>query len=546
MGINGGKTSILIVDDKPENLTLLSRILMDAGYQVRGATSGLQALKTALYSPPQLILLDIKMPDMDGYEVCRQLKVDEWTRDIPVIFLSSLHEAVDKVKGFRVGGADFISKPFSAEEVLARVQTHCDLYAIRTNLEELVAERTLALKSTNDQLRQEIAERKEIEKRLAHAEKLQAIGELTGGVAHDFNNLLGIIMGNAELLEDGIGENGRRSIEAILRATDRGAALTARLLAFSRKQALAPLAIDLTELIDENQDMLQRTLGEAIDVKVENVADLWHVIIDPGQFENALLNLTINARDAMPDGGVLVIESTNFSLDETYAKNQIEVTPGDYVKVSVSDTGAGIDSDVLDKVFDPFFTTKDVGSGSGLGLSMVFGFVKQSGGHITIYSEVGHGTTVNLYLPRSKDTVAEKPEGRDTSAVLSGSECILVVENDHDLRSVPVEVLRARGYEVFEAENGEQAVDLLNSDISFQLLFTDVVLPGGMNGVEISRQAVRLQPDIKVLYTTGYAENAVVHGGKLDAGVQLINKPYRGNELLEKIRSILDSVESRA
>jgi len=389
---------------------------------------------------------------------------------------------------------------------------------------------------------QDISDLKKLESQLRHSQRMEAVGQLTGGVAHDFNNLLAIMLGNAELLEDISGEDNeaKSNIEAIKAAVSRASSLTSRLLAFSRQSPLAPVATDVDELIGGLKDMLQRALGETVELRTEDCAGLWPATTDPHQFENALVNLTLNARDAMPQGGLLTIETANVTLDKTDAKQYEEVAPGDYVRISVSDTGTGIPPDVLAKVFEPFFTTKEVGKGSGLGLSMVFGFVKQSSGHITIYSEVGHGTSVKLYIPRSPDGSAEKDVNDDVIEHALGSERILVVEDDPDVRRIPTAILRAQGYEVVEARNGEDATKRLQDGPPFDLLFTDIVLPGGMNGVEIARQAQKLQASIKILYSTGYAENANVQVSKMVARGLLVNKPYLRAELLEKVRHVLD------
>ncbi len=389
---------------------------------------------------------------------------------------------------------------------------------------------------------QDISDRKKLEDQLRHSQRMEAVGQLTGGVAHDFNNLLAVMLGNAELLEDIAGEDevAKNRIEAIKAAVNRGSSLTGRLLAFSRQSALVPVAADVDELIGGLYNMLQRALGEIVELRTEDTVGLWPATTDTHQFENALVNLTLNARDAMPQGGILTIETANVTLDVTYAKQYEEVTPGDYVRVSVSDTGTGIPPDVLAKVFEPFFTTKDVGKGSGLGLSMVFGFVKQSSGHITIYSEVDHGTSVKLYIPRSQDGPSKQDVVDDILEHALGSERILVVEDDPDVRKIPTAILRDQGYEVVEAGNGEDATKRLQDGPPFDLLFTDIVLPGGMNGVEIAEQAQKLQTSIKILYSTGYAENANVQTSKLVASGLLVNKPYLRTELLEKVRDILD------
>ena len=388
----------------------------------------------------------------------------------------------------------------------------------------------------------DITDHKASEVALQQAQRMEAVGQLTGGVAHDFNNLLAVMMGNAELLVEAVGddEEAKQSIEAIQAAVDRGASLTSRLLAFSRQSILSPVTTNVTGTVGGLHDMLRRSLGETIDLRVEETPDLWPATIDPHQFENALVNLALNARDAMPRGGTLTIETANTALDETTAAQHEDVMPGDYVQVAVSDTGTGISPEILEKVFEPFFTTKDVGEGSGLGLSMVFGFVKQSKGHIAIYSEVGHGTTVKLYLPRSEAGIVREDPADDTHEIAGGVERILVVEDDQYLRAIPVRTLRDQGYEVVEAGDGKQAMEHLEDDRPFDLLFTDVVLPGGMNGAQIAEHAKRMHPNIKVLFTTGYAENAVVHNGHLASGVNVLNKPHGRLELLGKVRAMLD------
>jgi signal transduction histidine kinase/ActR/RegA family two-component response regulator len=388
----------------------------------------------------------------------------------------------------------------------------------------------------------DVTESRQLEEQLRQSQRMDAVGQLTGGIAHDFNNLLAIVIGHAELLGRRIGTDheGHRNTDAIKQAVERGSSLTARLLAFSRKQPLSPTASDVSSLVYNLDDMFQRTLGETIDVKIVNAPNLWPVLVDRHQLDDALLNLAINARDAMPNGGNLTIEAANSTLDETYAQQQPDVIPGDYVTIAVTDTGVGISAEDLEKVFEPFFTTKEFGTGSGLGLSMVYGFIKQSNGHITIYSEVGQGTTVKLYLPRSQDGIIEGIRAGQTKPHAKGHEHILVVEDDEMVREIPVNILREQGYIVVEATSGDEAIKLLKGEAVFDLLFTDVVLPGGINGTEIAKKAVSIQPHIKVIYTTGYAENAVVHNSILDAGVTLVKKPYQRDELLHTVRETLD------
>ena len=392
----------------------------------------------------------------------------------------------------------------------------------------------------------DMTELKDLEAQLRNAHRMEAVGQLTGGIAHDFNNLLQIMVGNAGLLQIRIGEDEVAGfcIDEIHAAVKSGAALTGRLLAFSRQQTLSPTALDVTVLVDGLEDMLRRTLGETIDLRVERNPNLWSAMIDPHQFENALINLCINARDATPNGGRLGIETGNVTLDETYTEQYDEVKPGDYVMVVVSDTGTGMSPEIQEKIFEPFFTTKEVGKGSGLGLSMVYGFVKQSGGHITIDSEVGRGTTFTLFLPRSEEAVEKRDAKHDTSQAARGLERILIVEDDESVRRVPVFILRDRGYDVVEAGDGKEAIDQLKKGQPFDLLFSDVVLPGGMNGIAIAEEAKRIQPGIKVLFATGYTESSGVRLDKLDPGVKLLNKPYHPSMLLETVRDLLDGKDN--
>jgi PAS domain S-box-containing protein len=373
---------------------------------------------------------------------------------------------------------------------------------------------------------QDITDYKNAEEKLRQAQSLQAVGQLTGGVAHDFNNLLAVIMGNAEVLMLRGGKQ-NQPVQAILRAASRGAELTQRLLAFARQQPLDPQAIAVGSLLSDMTGMLHRTLGENIAIRTTSTPDVWQVLADPGQLETALLNLAINARDAMPEGGTLTIEAANLMANAGDPIDQAEITSGPCVVVTVSDTGCGMPPGVQERAFEPFFTTKDVGQGSGLGLSMVYGFVKQSGGHMSIHSREGHGTAVRLYLPRAIDgAVRASPQATPEDPKGQG-QTILVLEDDADVRELAVTLLRDLGYEVLEAKDGEAALDLLNGDSAIDLLLTDVVLPGGLNGPEVVERARRRDISFKVLFMSGYAEQAI-NKGSLTAGAgELLNKPFR-------------------
>jgi PAS domain S-box-containing protein len=375
---------------------------------------------------------------------------------------------------------------------------------------------------------------------LMRSQKLESIGKLTGGVAHDFNNILQVISGNLQLLQSQVLTNdiAMRRLESAISGVQRGAKLSSQLLAFARRQPLQPTVINPSKTIRGLDDMLTRVLGETIDTETVVAASTWNTIADPNQLENVLLNLAINARDAMPDGGKLTIEISNAMLDDDYVKVNRDAQPGQYVLFAVSDTGCGMTPEVMEKACEPFFTTKREGEGTGLGLSMAFGFVKQSGGHFKIYSEVGHGTTVKMYFPRSLDQETES-EVYLTGPVMGGSETILVVEDDMAVQATVIEILSSLGYRVLKANNAENALVVLQSGIPIDLLFTDVVMPGDLRSPELARQARQMFPNMEVLFTSGYTQNAIVHGGRLDAGVQLISKPYTREQLARKIRHLL-------
>ncbi|KTC68020.1 sensory box/GGDEF family protein [Legionella birminghamensis] len=388
----------------------------------------------------------------------------------------------------------------------------------------------------------DLTERYALEEQLRQSQRLESLGQLTGGVAHDFNNMLTIIMGNAELLAEELSEDASLNEMAVMiyNASQRGAELTKRLLAFARRQALEPRLIDLNVLLENMMSLLKRTIGDNIEIKFKKEAQLWPAMVDPSQLENAILNLCLNARDAMPAGGQLIIETQNTELDESYADMHAEIKPGSYAEILISDTGSGIAPEHLKKVFEPFFSTKSKDKGTGLGLSMVFGFIKQSGGHINIYSEPGNGTTVRLYLPKAAYSAIPEEE-KKPQAKLHGHEKVLLVEDNEKVRHYASEQLRAAGYEVTEASNGLSALDILKTRKDLELLFTDIVMEGGLSGTELAALAQKLRPDLKVLYTSGYPEDIVIHQGQLTPGVHLLSKPYRRVDLLTKIREALNS-----
>ncbi len=658
---------VLIADDNIDMRTYLQKLLQAAGFQVESVGDGEQALGRARQRKPDLVLSDVMMPKMDGFGLLAALRKDPELRNVPVLLLSARAGEEAKVEGLAAGANDYLVKPFSARELVARIRANLDLAALRResqealrrlneSLEQQVAARTADLRGKEARLRTifgtsytyqgylstdgtlldanatslagikaqlqdvigkpfwqtpwfsgtpgmpdlvraavpraaagetvhqeihinlpqggwrwfdfqmrpvrdsqnqvvaivpeavDVSERRLAEEALRQAQKMEGIGQLTGGVAHDFNNLLTIIVGSLETVRRQIKQPGfdaaniEHLVDSAMRGAQRAASLTQRLLAFSRQQPLDPKPIDVSRLVSGMSDLLHRTIGEQISIETVMAGGLWRTNIDANQLEMAIINLAVNARDAMPGGGRLTIETSNVSLDEGYSLDQAEVIPGQYVMLAVTDNGVGMSAETVAKAFEPFFTTKDVGHGTGLGLSQVYGFVKQSGGHVKIYSELGQGTSVKIYLPRlysNETAAAAEPPLRIAKA--RQDETILAVEDDSDVRAHTCGILRELGYRVLEASRGLEALEILRAHPGIDLLFTDVGLPGGMNGRQVAGAARELNRKLKVLFTTGYARNAIVHDGRLDPGVQLITKPFTYAALSAKIRDMLDA-----
>ncbi|MDN7183738.1 response regulator [Caballeronia sp. SEWSISQ10-4 2] len=400
----------------------------------------------------------------------------------------------------------------------------------RETLEERIGEALAALRASE-------AEQREMAAALAQSQKMDAVGKLTGGVAHDFNNVLQVIGGNLQLAaqEAGGNETVARRLACAHEAVERGAKLASQLLAFARRQPLEPVALDVSRLLRSFEDMLRRVLGETIELETVVSGGLWNTLADPNHLQNVIVNLAINARDSMDGAGRLTIEAGNAMLDDDYTRHHDDLSSGQYVMIAVSDTGCGMAPEVLARVFEPFYTTKAEGRGTGLGLSMAYGFMKQTGGHIKLYSEPGHGTTVKLYLPRSLEDEAVRVEAAN-DPVTGGTETILVVEDDPNVRTTVVDMLTQLGYQVLKAADAQSALSVLESGVHIDLLFSDVVMPGPMRSVDLARRAKDMLPGLEVLFTSGYTENAIVHGGRLDQGVALISKPYRRDALARKVR----------
>lgn len=732
--MNSVPNTILVIDDNHANLEVVSSCLESAGFEILAAHDGAAGLNIARQVRPDLILLDVMMPGMDGLETCRRLKADAGTRAIPVIFMTALTDTTDKVRGFETGGVDYITKPFQVEEVLARVKTHLSLHTLQVQLqqahdklEQRVSARTAELRQTNMRLEAEIAERRAAEaeirrrnlelavlnrviaasvtktqteailetacrelaqifdlprsaafllnadkteatvvadylapdsapdtpsilnavvpmvgnsaaqhlldrkstlliddvhidpdrlaairdivcqrtrsliltpllitgetigcllltacephcfeeeqtrlaqsvadqvggvlarirldeerRRLAdqyhQAQKMEALGKLTGGVAHDFNNMLTVILGAGQLLRLGQEPNSPQiaRVEQIQTAAERASDLVRQLLAFSRQQMLQPRVIQINHIIADFEKMLRRVIGE--DIALETVFDprLGRVKADPSQIEQVLMNLVVNARDAMPTGGSLTIETADVYLDEDYAQRHVGVAPGPYACLAVSDTGAGMDADTQARIFEPFFTTKPKGQGTGLGLATVHGIVNQSGGHIYVYSESGQGTTFKVYLPCTEATEETPPQGESGKDTTSGSETILVVEDDPGVRELVQEILSSVGYRVLSADCGETARRRCAEHRgAIHLMLSDVVLPGGQSGPQLAEALASQYPNMKALYMSGYTDNAIVLHGILDPGIAFIHKPFTATGLKAKVRKVLDAV----
>jgi signal transduction histidine kinase/DNA-binding response OmpR family regulator len=743
------KQTLLIVDDRLDNVQLLAGLLTSEGFETLIARDGQSALEKAAYAKPDLILLDVLMPALDGFETCRRLKASDATRDIPVIFLTALSELEPKLTGFEVGAVDYITKPLEMNEVLARVRVHLALrsmqrqmveqnerlareIAVRKQVEEAlrsaheelerrVQARTAELASANvvleaeviqrrraqadlqqrnrelallnrvivasateqrstsmltmtcremvdamdldhataavldasraeatviashrregpppllgevvrladnpaarlifqeqaslavfdvagdprlasvsDLLRraeirsllavpvvfdgkavaalalgsaqprefsepdirlaecvaQQVAgvlarlrlneERRQLEEQYHHSQKMEALGRLTGSVAHDFNNILTVIMGNSEVVLSHLrGEDRfRGEMEQIRQAADRAASLTRQLLAFSRHQVLQLEVLDVNDVLKAMGGMLRTLVGEDIDLQLIFDAAPARVKVDNGQLEQVIMNLVVNARDAMPRGGRLTLEARNVELTDAYAHQHADVSGGPYVMVAVSDTGAGMTAETRAKAFEPFFTTKQKGKGTGLGLATVHGIVAQSGGHVWLYSELGQGTTVKVYLPSAQTGSEQATPSVPAIAGRGGTESILLVEDEEMLRDLARRVLSREGYTVTAAGNASEALTLVSAQGPVDLLLTDVVVPGGSNGVELADQLRTACPNLRVLYMSGYTDNAVVHHGILAPGAFFLQKPFTPLELTLKVRQVLDS-----
>jgi signal transduction histidine kinase len=548
-GLDGRKPVILVVDDDANNLAVVSDCLTEHNYTVLAAEDGESAVSRADYTLPDLILLDIMMPGIDGYETCRRLKRQESTRDIPVIFMSALAETGHKVRGLEAGAVDYVTKPFQQDELLARVEVHLSIRELNRRLKEAnellearVEARTIDLAVANRELKEEIAERQAAQEQLRQSQKMEAIGTLAGGVAHDFNNILTAIMGFGSILRVKLEGEAILSQYAnnILIAAGKAAKLTHSLLAFSRKQIIETKREEINEIVRTIDEILHRVIGEDIELRCSFAPEELVIMGDSGQIEQVLMNLAVNARDAMPAGGVLSIRTERVELSEGLLDASLK--PGSYARITVSDTGCGIDEDIRQQIFEPFFTTKEVGKGTGLGLSIVYGIIRQHGGEVTVQSEVGKGTNIRIHLP----LVASRRQRRESEPVIQivgGTETILVAEDNEGVRSFMVQALEEYGYHVIEALNGEDALAKYrdNSD-RIQLMMLDVVMPR-MNGCEVYDVIRKEGGQVRVIFCSGYTDDIIVQKGIVaENGVGFLYKPITVQMLLKKVREALDRV----
>lgn len=548
--MNDDRGNVLIIDDEEMIRVVLSNILTDENYTVHTADGADQAFELLKKQEFDLVLSDVMMPGVSGFDILKHIRMEYTQSQLPVVMVTAIGRSEDVVEALELGANDYVTKPVDMPVILARIKSLISrkkaeeaLKELTEELESRVAIRTAELQSVNDQLHKEISERKQAEEQFRQSQKMEAFGKLAGGVAHDFNNLLTVINGYSQLALSRIEKDDTLHawVEEINRSGERAVGLTRQLLAFSRRQVLQPKVLDLNVSVVEMEKMLRRLIGEDIDLSVTLASDLGAVKADPGQLEQVVMNLAVNARDAMPDGGQICIETENVVVSNSDA-NQLEVSQGNYVAMHVIDTGLGMDEATKAQIFEPFFTTKEEGKGTGLGLSTVFGIVKQSDGAIEVRSKIGQGTCFTIYLPIEKKKSSSQLEKSVNLNDVRGEETILLVEDEDAVRKLTEEVLTDCGYTVLSACQGDEALEKYGqSDVAIDLLLTDVVMPG-MNGRELALRMKSSHPEVSVLFMSGYAENAIVRDGIVDPDIHLIEKPFEPEDLMVKIRHILDNL----
>jgi CheY-like chemotaxis protein len=568
---------ILVVDDTLAAIDMVRTALENEGYKIMAATSGEKAIKRAELGKPDLILLDVLMPAMDGFETCRRLKAQEQTREIPVIFMTGLASIENKVTGFDAGGVDYVTKPIEIDVVLSRVRTHLTLRAVRrelearnerlrqeiverkraedkvrklnTDLEQRVVARTLELKTANEQLKEEIEERKRVEftmreseKQLQQAQKMEAMGTLAGGIAHDFNNILTVILGCAELSLREVPKESRtyRHLIELFKAGERAADLVKQILTFSRRKEIERKPLRLGILCKEVLKMLRSSLPTTIVMQQDIDPYSGVALVDVTQIHQVLLNLCTNAAHTMREkGGILRVSLSDVDLAAEPVENEPDLDPGPYIRLTVSDTGHGMTPEILERIFDPYFTTKGSGEGTGLGLAVVHGIVKSYGGTIRVLSVPGEGTTFHVLLPRVESDSDPKDAG-DNQLLPKGKERILFVDDDESILLIGKETLEYLGYEVVAATGSIQALETFKNDSKgFDLIITDVVMPG-MTGMELAEQILRIHPGIPIILCSGFSDNVIQERAESLGIRAFISKPLVLHVLAEKIREVLN------
>jgi len=535
--------SILAVDDEPVNIELMIAALKD-DYEIFTALSGQDAVELLEEQIPDLILLDVMMPDVSGYDVCRIIKADERFVEIPVIFLTSLDSHEGELQGLELGGIDYLTKPTNFDLLKLRIRNHI----VQKARNDLMKEQVVQLARQKEELAQMLAEEKHAEEekhkyesRLHQSRKMEAIGQLAGGVAHDFNNKLMAILGYTELSKMDIHDSDTvlHYLHEIRRAAEHSRDITYRLLAFSRQQVVTPRELEANKVIAESLKYLSRIIGEHISISFEPSDTLWNIRMDPVQLDQVVMNLAINARDAMPDGGAFVIETGNITMNAGSCSSLIDAIPGDYVMITFSDSGTGMDKETMAHIFEPFFTTKEVGKGTGLGLATIYGIIHQNSGFIDVTSNVGQGTEFKVYIPRMNASITESTRIADT--ISTGSCAILLVEDEDAVRSVVSLFLKKIGYTVHEAATPTAALELAR-DLSIQidLVLTDYVMPE-MNGRVMMERILKLRPQLRCIYASGFSTDHV----QLSKEEHFIQKPYDLIKLSGYIKRVINGSEEQ-
>lgn len=536
MRVHPHAQKVLLIDDQQLAADLVLHMLQDQDdIDFQYLAESASALETALAISPTVVLVDLRMPSVDGFGVIRMLRSHGATRQLPIILLSSEDSPEVKVQAFAEGADDYLVKWPDKRELVARIRYHSSAYLAHRQRDEAF----LSLQRSQEELLVRTQELAQSQAALHQAQKMEAVGQLTGGVAHDFNNVLQVISGNLQLLKlitEG-DETAQRRIDAAFAGVERGAKLSAQLLAFARRQPLQSVVINAGSLLREMEELLRCSLGDLVKVELLVEDGLWNTTADPSQLENVILNLAINARDAMSGEGSLTVRAFNAAIGDKSAESA-ESPGGGFVAIEVADSGTGMPPEVLQRAFEPFFTTKPAGQGTGLGLSMAYGFVKQSGGHIELESEVGKGTMVRFFLPRAAGDAARN-QAPVNQPVCGGVETILVVEDEPDVRATTVELLNNLGYLTLQAEDAASALQLIESGAKVDLLFTDVVMPGPTSSVVLAERAKAILPGLQVLFASGNSEGIIAHQGAVDPQLNLLRKPYTVDTLAEKIRYLL-------